>query len=86
MPGDTPARAAFAGGGMFNAVPVFDMDLSQFKLDPESAQRVRDYVNAFQAGNLEERLSRMERTLEQTLALLFEIAERSTESSEKTSS
>ena len=86
MPGDTPARAAFAGGGMFNAAPVFDMDLSQFKLDPESAQRVRDYVNAFQAGNLEERLSRLERTLEQTLALLFEIAERSTESSEKTSS
>lgn len=57
------------------------MDLSQFKLDADSAQRVRDYVNAHQAGNLEERLARMERTLEQTMALLYEIAERFTEAS-----
>lgn len=78
MPGDAPGRAAFSGGGLLPAPPLFDMDLSQFKLDAESAQRVRDYVNAFQAGNLEERLSRMERALEQTMALLYEIAERST--------
>ncbi len=55
------------------------MDLSQFKLDAESAQRVRDFVNAHQAGCLEDRLLRIERTLEQTIALLGELADRSTE-------
>ena len=80
MPGAAGA-AAFNGSGLFAAPPLFDMDLSQFKLDSDSAQRVREYVNAHQAGNLEERLSRMERTLEQTMALLYEIAERSTEPS-----
>jgi general secretion pathway protein A len=44
-----------------------------------SAQRVRDFVNAHQAGCLEDRLSRIERTLEQTIALLGELADRSSE-------
>lgn len=83
MPSDTAAHAAFNGAGLRGSPALFDLDMSQFRLDADSAQRVRDYVNAHQAGNLEERLSRMERTLEQTLALLYEIAERSTEQADK---
>ncbi|WP_018412971.1 XrtA/PEP-CTERM system-associated ATPase [Methyloversatilis thermotolerans] len=79
LPPESPPLAAFGSGSLLAPPPLFDMDLSQFKLDAESAQRVRDYVNAHQAGNLEERLVRMERALEQTMALLYEIAERSTD-------
>jgi putative secretion ATPase (PEP-CTERM system associated) len=71
--------ASFGGSNLIGAPALFDMDLSQFKLDAESAQRVRDFVNAHQAGCLEDRLLRIERTLEQTIALLGELADRSTE-------
>ena len=73
----TSGRAAFGGSHMIGAPELFDMDLSQFKLDAPSAQRVRDFVNAHQAGYLEDRLSRIERTLEQTIAMLGELADRS---------
>ncbi|MBU0603288.1 MAG: XrtA-associated ATPase [Gammaproteobacteria bacterium] len=74
---DGDHRASFGGSRLIAAPDLFDMDLSQFKLDADSAQRVRDFVNAHQAGCLEDRLSRIERTLEQTIAMLGELAERS---------
>ncbi|MDP3288353.1 MAG: ATPase, partial [Methyloversatilis sp.] len=78
-------RAAFGGSHMVGAPALFDMDLSQFKLDAPSAQRVRDFVNAQQAGYLEDRLSRIERTLEQTIAMLGELADRSLDASSRES-
>jgi hypothetical protein len=68
--------ASFGGSNLLGSPALFDMDLSQFKLDDAAAQQVRDFVNAHQAGCLEDRLSRIERTLEQTIALLGALAER----------
>jgi general secretion pathway protein A len=83
---DSAAHSAtFGGSNLLGSPALFDMDLSQFKLDADSAQRVRDFVNAHQAGCLEDRLSRIERTLEQTIALLGELADRSSEPAAQTS-
>jgi putative secretion ATPase (PEP-CTERM system associated) len=53
---------------------VLQLDLSNLPVDEDTARRIHDLVNQYQAGRLEDRLQRVEATLEQTLALLRSVA------------
>lgn len=76
----SPASDAgqFNGRHLLHRPELFDLDLSQFNVDEDTAKRIREFVNSYQAGCLEDRLSRVEATLEQALALLSELADRPT--------
>lgn len=58
-----------------SAPDVLHLDLSGLSLDEATAQRIREVVNAYQAGRLEDRLQRVESALEQTLALLRSVSQ-----------
>ncbi|MBL8485013.1 MAG: AAA family ATPase [Rhodocyclaceae bacterium] len=55
-----------------------DIDLSGLNLDADTARQVIELVNKTYAVRLEERISRVERTLDATLSLLNDLARRRT--------
>lgn len=63
---------AFAQPLLAAALPA--LDLSSVQLDAETAEQVQQLVAQYQTGKIEERLQRLESTLEQTLKVLSSLA------------
>ncbi|MBL8472269.1 MAG: XrtA-associated ATPase [Rhodocyclaceae bacterium] len=87
---ETGTRANEAGSGDSEAVSVahltpttgrVELDLSGLNLDADTARQVVELVNKTYAVRLEERISRVERTLDATLSLLNDLARRRTSQS-----
>lgn len=73
-PSDTDAPEAPTNEKATQHIPL-DIDLSRFEVDADAADRASNIIGALRSSHIEERLSRLERNSDATLALLQHLVE-----------